>query len=147
MAHRTRAESRALPLVFLLATGLFVGCRPADRPGPDQPSPNAVVLTGEVLSGAPGGVLEAMRARVPNMQVLRAPAGCPRISFRGVRSLEASVDPRIYVEGTEMKDTCILDQIRTIEVDVVEVYVNGFTDRPGYRGSPNGLILVFLKGG
>lgn len=106
----------------------------------------AIVLTGSDLTNVGGTLLDAMRGRVPNMRVERRRGECPLISFRGQRTLVASEDPSIYVDGTQAKDTCILDQVRVLDVDHVEVYTSGSTTLPGYLGNPNGLILVFLTG-
>jgi hypothetical protein len=55
--------------------------------------------------------------------------------------------PEVYVDGTRMTDTCILDQIRSTEVKRVEIYPGGLADKAGYASSANGLIAVFLIDG
>jgi hypothetical protein len=132
-----------VPLALVLAAaGCHHGLRPRAEPGVES----TFLLTGAELERAGGVLLEAMRARVPNMRVLRQERTCPIITIRGRRTLYASEAPRIYVDGTEIGDTCILDQIHVREIDRVEVYGSGGTAPPGFQTSPNGLILVFLKG-
>lgn len=105
--------------------------------------------SGTVLSssqlGSGSDVLEALESRIATMRVDRASSRCPRISLRGVRSLLGSSDPTVYVNGTRMANTCALSSIRPADVRRVEVYP-GVTGRPGYRPSPNGMVLIFLVG-
>lgn len=129
-------------VALLLAT---FACAHRPRPAQQQAGDSPVVLTPADIERAGGQLLEALRARVPNMRILRQSRGCPIITFRGRRTLHGSESPRIYVDGSEMGDTCVLDQIHVREVDRVEVFTGGFTDRPGFQPSPNGLILVFLR--
>jgi hypothetical protein len=56
------------------------------------------------------------------------------------------VNPQVYVDGTRATDTCILQSLRSDDVDSVEVYPMGVTKRPGYATHAHGLILVFLRG-
>jgi outer membrane receptor protein involved in Fe transport len=104
---------------------------------------------GTVLSSAQLGsgsdVLDALESRIATMRVDRANSRCPRISLRGVRSLLGSTDPTVYVNGTRMANTCVLNSIRPADVRRVEVYP-GVTGRPEYRPSPNGMVLIFLVG-
>jgi hypothetical protein len=130
-----------------LVLALLAGCLPLpERSERDGAGGGAVVLDGEDLRRAGGMLLDALRARVPNLRVARRRGECPLVSIRGQRTLHASEDPSIYVDGSAAKDTCILEHIRVIDVDRVEVYTSGSTTLPGYRGNPNGLILVFLIG-
>lgn len=129
--------------IYLLAA-LPVACLPVQHGGGRESE--AVTLKSEELARAGGVLLDALRARVPNMHVRRRPGACPLVTFRGQRTVYASPDPTIYVDGSPAKDTCILEQIRVLDVDRVEVYTSGSTLLPGYLGNPNGLILVFLVG-
>ena len=54
--------------------------------------------------------------------------------------------PIVYVDGARAIDTCILESLRTQDVESVELYPMGFTSRPGYASHAHGLILVFLLG-
>jgi hypothetical protein len=106
----------------------------------------AVVLTGTALLDGPGSVLAAMAGKVPNLRV-RHPAQqqCPEITLRGQTSIQGISNPHVYVDGTRTTDTCILETLRTNDVERVEVYPQGFTTRPGYATHAPGLILVFMR--
>jgi len=135
-----------------LALALLAGCFGMDAPaggsdlGAEDPhySAGAFVLDREDLAGARGSLLEAMIGRVPGLQV--SPTGrCPALAIRGANTVPGLTDPRVYVDGTRALDTCILDDLRALDVERVEVYSSGSTTRPGYEGSSHGLILVFLR--
>jgi hypothetical protein len=106
----------------------------------------ALVLTGPALTDGPGSVLAAMAGKVPNLRV-RHPAQrqCPEITLRGQGSIHGISNPHVYVDGTRTTDTCILETLRTYDVERVEVYPQGFTTRPGYATHAPGLILVFMR--
>lgn len=105
----------------------------------------AVVLTGEALEDGPGSVLAAMTGKVPNFRVYRRGNSCPEISLRSAVSFHGEVMPHVYVDGTRATDTCILESLRSSDVERVEVYPLGFTTRPGYGTHAHGLILVFMR--
>jgi hypothetical protein len=86
-----------------------------------------------------------MKGRVSNMRVSRQSGGCPIINLRGQKTF-GSGNPQVYVNDSRIGTTCVLDQIRAADVDRIEVYPNGVTNRPGYTSSPFGLIAVFLVG-
>ncbi|MSR06652.1 MAG: hypothetical protein EXR93_06245 [Gemmatimonadetes bacterium] len=90
-----------------------------------------------------GNLLDALRMRVPAMVVSNTTGGCPRIVFRGQRSMGSQGSPSVYVDGTLMGDTCGLSQIQAAEVDHVEIYSSGNASQPGVQRNPNGLILIF----
>jgi hypothetical protein len=147
-----RQFREAWPL-FAIAV-LAAGCGPALAPGPAERGESATsfgtrseaggtVLTAAQLRGV-GSLLEAMNARLANMRVTRQ-GHCPQITFRGHRSLVAASAPTVYVDGTRAANTCVLDQIRSSDVRSIEVYA-GATNRPGYRASPHGMVLVFMRG-
>lgn len=73
--------------------------------------------------------------------------GCPRIALRGPLVGGSLSNPAVYVDGTRTTNTCVLSSLNTDDVDRVEVYASGHTDRPGYGNHPQGLILVFMRGG
>lgn len=100
----------------------------------------AQIIRGSDLSGT---VLDGLRGRVAGMTVTTRPGECPLITLRGPRSSSARSNPSIYVDGTLMRDTCILAQIPSIDVDYVEVYAGGSSGRAGIGRNPYGLILVF----
>lgn len=101
---------------------------------------SATVVRGSELSG---NFLQSLRNRVPSMTVSERSGECPRITFRGQRSIRNQDNPAVYVDGTRMIDTCILTQISTAEVERVEVYPGGTTSRVGIQRSPFGLILIY----
>jgi hypothetical protein len=45
-----------------------------------------------------------------------------------------------------MSNTCILNELSTIDLSLVEVYPSGIP-RPGYRTHPYGVILIFVRKG
>ena len=145
---------RTLRLAAVLASAgtLLAGCAGASLPGGGADAPgrsgSAIVITRAQIRAAGTGLLDGLRGKVNSMRVTRRTGGrCPQITLRGARTVLGPADPQVYVDGTPMLDTCILDQIRTAEVEHVEIYPGGVSSRAGYRSSPNGLILVFLTGG
>lgn len=104
------------------------------RPVPDG---TAQILRGSDLEG---NLMDALRSRVQNISVTNSATSCPRITFRGRRS---GGNPGIYIDGTLIGDTCVLQNLSGNDIDFVEVYRSGTTRRPGIRSNPNGLILVF----
>jgi hypothetical protein len=77
-----------------------------------------------------------MSGKVPNFRVQRGTGECPEISLRNHVSVPTAVNPPVYVDGTRTTDTCILESLRTEDVERVEVYPQGFTTRPGYGTHP-----------
>lgn len=145
---------RTLRLAAVLASAgtLLAGCigtvRTDAAAGAPGRSGSAIIITQAQIRAAGTGLLDGLRGKVNSMRVSRmAGRRCPLITLRGARTFIGSSDPQVYVDGTPMLDTCILDQIRTREVEHVEIYPGGVSTRAGYRSSPNGLILVFLTGG
>ena len=139
----------------LLAAGLaLAACAAAHDPAPGAAPParrgGVTVLTRADLARAGGAELLAVLAsRVSNIRVERrsATSPCPVITLRGDRTMTGTRNPLLYVDGTEMTDTCVLTQIRTDDVEAVEIYPGGISARPGYRSHTAGLILVFMVGG
>jgi hypothetical protein len=105
----------------------------------------AIILAGPALKDGPGTVLAAMSGKVPNFRVRRHTGQCPEITLRNQVSFQAVSNPHVYVDGTRTADTCILESLRTEDVERVEVYPQGFTTRPGYGTHAHGLILVFMR--
>lgn len=128
-------------LPALLFTTACTASNPADRE--ERPSSSSgIVIQGSELSG---NLLESLRGRVGAMTIAYAPGECPRITFRGVRSIRNQANPGVYVDGTMMLDTCILQQISTNDIDFVEVFPSGQSSRVGIQRHPFGLILVFRR--
>lgn len=137
---------RRLPPTLLLIL-LFPGgsCAPIPASGPD--STPATSLASTVLadfSGPPIELLDAMRGKVRGMIVQESETGCPRIHFRGMRSLQGENDPLVYVGGARATNTCVLTSLSTADVARVETYSSGVAPRPPYQAHPNGLIIVYL---
>lgn len=105
----------------------------------------AVVLTGAALTDGPGSLLASMSGKVPNFHVRRISGECPQITLRNVANLRGVVNPHVYVDGTRATDTCVLESLRTSDVERVEVYARGYTTRAGYGRNASGLILVFMR--
>ena len=104
------------------------------------PSTSGTVIKGSDLGG---NILESMRGRVSAMSISYAQNECPTITFRGARSARFQRNPEVYVDGTRMLDTCILTQISSNDIDFIEVYPSGNTQRSGYPRTAFGLILIF----
>ncbi|HEX2091269.1 MAG TPA: Plug domain-containing protein [Longimicrobiaceae bacterium] len=150
--------SRRMILVSGVASTVALGACLASAPSPEvdgsgSPAPSTVrtgsatVIPGADLQTRGGSLLDALSGRVSNIQVARrSNGGCPLVTLRGRKSFVTSSDALVYVDGVPMLDTCILNQIRTVDVERVEVYPGGSSAQAGYRSSPNGLILVFLTG-
>lgn len=136
----------ALTLLSTACTSLRTG--EEDRiPGGMTHEGGAFVLTGVALEDGPGSVLAAMAGKVPNFRIhgQRVQRECPVITLRNAVTFRDVVNPHVYVDGTRATDTCVLEQLRTIDVSRVEVYPLGFTTRPGYGMHAHGLILVFMR--
>ncbi len=104
-----------------------------------------IIITGVALDDGRGSVLSAIRGKVPSFRVQRPSGECPRISLRNFVTFQSVVNPHVYVDGTRTTGTCVLESLRTEDVESVEVYPMGITRRPGYAPHAHGLILVFLR--
>jgi hypothetical protein len=127
--------------VFLLGLCLLVAaCGSARREvDPARVSDGSIMLRGADMSGP---LLQASSHRVRNMQVSTAGSPCPRITFRGQRSATQQGDPTVYVDGTMMRDTCILQQIQSSDVEYVRIYTGGAGRPAGMDHNPFGSIVV-----
>lgn len=105
----------------------------------------ATVVSGAALLDGAGSVLETLRGKVPGLRIRSDGGPCPRITLRNDASYQTQVNPLVYVDGTRSTDTCVLESIRSRDVELVEVYPRGVTRRPGYGMHAHGLILVFLR--
>lgn len=126
-----------LPLCVAL-----LGCSGNAQTSPESGGADAIVLRGDDFTG---NVLDALRSRVRSANVETPTGTCPRITFRGVRSVTARRDPSVYVDGTLMLNTCVLQQITSGDVDRVEIYPGGNSPRSNIQGNPSGLILIFRR--
>ena len=135
-----------MPRRFWLLTLVLVGtaaCRTSAGGGAagDGSDGSMIQIEGSQLSR--GSLLDAIRIRVPAMQVTERSGQCPLVMFRGQRSMTTQDNPSIYVDGTLMSDTCPLQQIPVTDVRSVEVYPGGIASRAGIRRNPFGIIMVF----
>lgn len=139
----------AVPAILLAgALVLATACASGRRPERDeQYQRGAVVLSGEALEDGSGSVLGAMTGKVPSMRVQHVNGHCPEITLRSHVSYVGIANPHVYVDGTRAIDTCVLESLRTNDVQRVEVYPQGYTTRPGYGTHSAGLILVFMRSG
>lgn len=142
----------ALPVLLFLAlsSAACAALRGPEEdliPGGMSHEGGAFVLTGVALEDGPGSVLAAMAGKVPNFRIhgQRMQASCPVITLRNAATFRDVVNPHVYVDGIRATDTCVLEQLRTVDVSRVEVYPQGFTTRPGYGMHAHGLILVFMR--
>lgn len=103
---------------------------------PDTP---AIVVRGTDMSGT---LLDGLRARVPTMRIRIERDACPFIVLRGQRSLQRQGNPSVYVDGTLMTDTCILQLIGSSDVDFVEIFPGGASAREATQRNPFGAIFV-----
>jgi hypothetical protein len=130
------------PLIILCALAPGTACGGSGT-APSAPEPtqdrSAVVISGADMTG---NLLDGIRTRVRTMTIRRQSGACPTIMFRGTRSAERQGNPSVYVDGTLMSDTCILQQIPADDVDFVEIYPSGVSSRPNIRRNPFGVIFV-----
>ncbi len=105
----------------------------------------AIIMSGVALERR-GSVVDAFQGAVPGIRILRHRDQCPQITLRSHVTFESVVNPMVYVDGTRAVDTCILETLRTDDVESVEIYPMGVTTRPGYATHAHGLILVFMRG-
>lgn len=143
-----RHTGAVLSSALLLPALLLAGCGAA-RAGSDGVTRegNAFIMTGTDLVDSRGSLLSTMQGRIPNLRLRRQAGECPEISLRSHSSTLSPVNPHVYVDGTRTADTCILESLRAQDVERVEVYPQGVTNRPGYATHAHGLILVFMRGG
>ena len=144
-----RARSYFLPVLVLVLTScgaLRSEGRTLRTEGGVRNEGGAIILSGRALDDRRGSVLDALQGAVPGMKILRHRDQCPGVILRSHVTFESVVNPIVYVDGTRAVDTCILEALRTDDVESVEVYPMGVTTRGGYATHSHGLILVFMRG-
>ncbi|UCC81566.1 MAG: hypothetical protein JSW46_11150 [Gemmatimonadota bacterium] len=148
MAIRSPRSALALLALLLTACAKY---QPEDvtseLEGGVEAREGAFVISGVTLENETGSVIDALVGRVPNFRIRRLSNQCPQISLRSHVSFESITNPHVYVDGTRIADTCVLDSLRAQNVELVEIYPMGFTTRPGYATHAHGLILVFMRSG
>lgn len=132
---------------LLLLTTACSAISPGNRSTRTTSDDGGIVIQGVDLQDGRGDLINAMQGKVPNFRVSKPQAqACPQITIRSAVVLRAPINPHIYVDGARSLDTCILEMLRTSDVERIEVYPAGFTTRPGYGRHSEGLILVFMRG-
>lgn len=110
---------------------------------------DAIIVEREELARSDDLLLYVLVNHVPSItadyEPSRSSDRCPRVSLRGPLMGTSLANPVVYVNGTRTSDTCVLVNMRSTEVDWVELYPTGTTRRPGYVTHPHGLILVFTR--
>ncbi len=134
-------------LAWLGACSVSKGTPPPESsvsPSVARTPTSATVITAADLAAMNRPLLDLMRQRIPGMQVTQT-SGCPDIVLRGRSTVTTSSAPAIYVDGNQSSNTCILNELRTVDIDQVEIYPGGVPPRGGYRAHPYGVILIFIK--
>jgi hypothetical protein len=145
--RRAGSTSTIAFIAALAACATTGGPPPATSSSPPPEGripPSATVISGADLTTANRPLLDVLRQRLPGMQVNQT-GGCPELVLRGKSSIHSSSSPAIYVDGNQATNTCILNELRTADIDQVEVYPGGVPPRAGYRAHPYGVILIFIK--
>lgn len=110
---------------------------------------DAIIVDRDALARSDDQLLYVLLGRVPSVTADYEPGGlgdrCPRVSLRGPLVGTSLSNPVVYVNGTRTSDTCVLVNMRSTEIDWVELYPRGTTRRPGYVTHPHGLILIFTR--
>jgi hypothetical protein len=133
-------------VLLLLASCMVVAACSGNRTqteGNTSGGTSVIIVRGAELGAA--NVLDGLRTRIPNMTVTTLANQCPRISFRGQRTMRAPGNPSVYVDGTLVRDTCVLQQIPGFDVELVEVSPSGNSARPGIARNPEGVIVVVRR--
>jgi hypothetical protein len=127
--------------IFAVLSLALLGCgRVARRDDNEASRTSGIVLRGSELTS---NLLDGIRARIPGTTISYQRGGCPRILFRGRRSVDQYGTPSVYVDGTLTIDTCVLTTLSVTEIDRVEVFTGGNTSRADVRPNPSGLIFVY----
>jgi|GEM_PF-852021 len=100
----------------------------------------------ELLIAANEPLLELLRKRLPGIQIQERPGGCPEVLLRGRSTVSTSSSPAIYLDGVQSSNDCILRELNTGGLGLVEVFPSGLPTRPGYRAHPYGVIIIFTRG-
>ena len=105
-------------------------------------SRDAIVIRGDQMSGT---VLQAIAINVPAARITTPSGQCPRIIFRGNVSMHNQPNPSIYIDGTQMADTCILNTLSSHDIERVEVYPSGNSPDATIRRNPAGVIAIYRR--
>ena len=144
-----RPRSYSLPVLVLVLTScgaLRSEGRTLRTDGGVRNEGGATILSGRALDDRRGSVLDSLQGSVPGVQIRKQRDQCPLVTLRSHVTFESVVNPMVYVDGTRAIDTCILEALRTDDVESVEIYPMGVTTRGGSATHAHGLILVFMRG-
>lgn len=145
MSARRAVSSWVATLLLASCATLGGGTEKGSEDGGVSFERGAVVLSGPALEDGSGSLLGAISGKVPNFRIHHRGSGCPEITLRSYVSYVGLANPHVYVDGTRAIDTCVLESLRGLDVQRVEVYPQGVTRRPGYGTHAPGLILVFMR--
>lgn len=134
---------RIAPILPLLLVACLSSQSGSDRSG--APGSTRSIRIDVPEQGSPT-LLSLLQMRVRNVDVRRS-GTCPEIDFRGRGSIMMPAAPSVYVDGQHASDTCVLEMIAPVDVDYLEVYPMGVSNRAGYFSNSSGLILVFTRNG
>lgn len=135
-----------LAAACLSLTACFAGS-PVSEQSDIGPSSTRRIVIQVPDQSTPASLVTLLQMRVRNMDVRRRSGNCPEIDFRGRNSISMPAAPSVYVDGQHASDTCVLELISPVDVDYLEVYPMGVSNRAGYFSNSGGLILVFTKNG
>jgi hypothetical protein len=138
----------SLPFAVLFCAGctaLSAGNHTTSRPESGRMG-NGIVITADQLLRSRSNLVQLLTARIANAQLIRVD-GCETMQIRGRKSILSPVLPSVYVDGQHTISSCSLAMLNPMDIERVEIYPMGVTQRPGYHSSAGGLILVFLKAG
>jgi hypothetical protein len=127
----------------LLLCCVLVGCagqRAADNTNDTMTRPG-LVIKGTEMSGS---AISALQTRMPSARI-NTRGQCPQIIFRGDLSVRNPSNPSVYVDGTLMGDTCVLNSIYAQDIDRVEIYPSGNTPYSTIQRNASGVILIFRR--
>ena len=135
-------------LLWLGACAVSQGSPPPESsvsPTVGRAPTSATVITAAELAAYNRPLIDIVRQRLPGAHIAQSTDGCPDIALRGKSTVSGSSAPAIYVDGNQSSNTCILNELRTVDLDQVEIYPGGVPPRAGYRTHPYGVILIFIK--
>lgn len=107
-------------------------------------SGGGTVITSAVLQKENRSLLDVMKSRLPFMTVFDS-IPCPEVYLRGPSTIASPSNPAIYVDAQRATNTCVLEDLSSIDIDHVEIYPSGVSPRPGYLNDPYGLVIIFIR--
>ena len=102
--------------------------------------PDNVIRSEELSRGYPN-VFEALKGKVPGMQIYGN-----RVIIRGINTLFGSTQPLFLLDGIPVHDAGVIQSIPVEDIDRVEILKGPSTSMYGSRGA-NGVVAVYTKRG